>query len=247
MAQTVQEALDQLREYLEDGGSGTQWSDAELIRHLVRARQRLYHHSMEKNRDWWPSSQLEFVWPVDTYSIDLASYAAQGLTPDAELRIVRVCPNEGVVSDTNIPVPIPQVPYDEILKSGSGSGDGTPYWTQDSAGWLGANMAGLAWSKRGRTLYLCRPLRTAVTFLVDFVAAPGRLTIADAADDYTDEQLDQWTQLLIYWAASWAKGRTDEQRDQVQQDLGAELGVFDAMLDRAKRSSGHARMILNAH
>jgi len=234
------------------------WSTAELDDFINEVRMDLWQMVRRINPSILPLTTYTFTWAADTIS----NRAAASDT-DFDIYLVSMTENTQAVSSTNLPVPLPRIPYEEVNRgsvsrppfhedhkhygannySYAGTGD-----VSISNSWASGSSSRIyAWALQGLNLYLSPVPRSDVQIRVEYIR-PFTTIDGDSDKIFSDANamFRPWESLIELGAVLAAKGRSDEQTDPTMSQWQYKMDLFMKWLEQ-REITGTPTVLLNGY
>lgn len=248
---TVSTVISRIRRRLEDP-SALHWPDTEVIGSINEAKQDLYDHIFNRNRDVFNAWQRDYLWPSDTMSMPMEAVVPGVSVGGYDVILTSVTPTTDDVTRNNRPIPIARVNFEELYRHTAGT---SPFYDDALAGnWDGGapvRYTNLRWTQQGDSMYL-DPIPSIETKMRFQIINRFREFNEDGTENALglfsgDEALfRRWERLIEYMATIILKGRSDESEDPLLMQMQAKITLLNAWLD-ARSQGGTPRIVVDGY
>ena len=264
---TLTELTTKISRRLEDTANA-HWSTSEIHDLVNEVRMDLWQMVRRINPSILTLGTKTFTWDADARVIRLDGASYINAT-DFDMYLVSMTATTEAISATNLPVPLPRIPYEEVNRGGSSlvlqhenqkhygslTINGSTPWGYDGVDggvsmantWnAGGNASIYAWALQGHDLYVSPVPRTDIQMYIEYITPFATVTSDDQVFGNDDSMFRPWESLIELGAVLAAKGRSDEGTDPIMSQWQYKMDLFMNWLER-REITGTPTVIVNGY
>ena len=266
---SVTTVISRIRRRLEDA-DGLHWPDTEVIGAINEAKNDLYDYVFTRNRDVFDTVSVNYTWKADKMNVPLQDIYGSEDLGTYDIILVSSTPTTDGVSESNRPVPLRRINFEELYRHGSASSvfyDDYQYlgYTYSGGSWIpgsyadgrwsggggGAINSFYRWAQQGFTVYVDPIPKVDVQLRFEIIKRFKEFDEAgtqNSSDLFPNDeaQFTRWARIVEYSAALVLKGRSDEREDPLLGQLQSKYMLLNAWLD-SKSNTGTPRVVINGY
>ena len=242
--------------------SNSHWSTTEIDDLVNESLMDIWQTIRRVNPHVLPLKNKTFDWAADTRSVSLdgGSYINAA---NFDIYLVSMTSTTDDISSTNLPAPLPRIPYEEINRSGVATGlfhENTTHYGANNYSYRGidavdgipstwgpgGHTAIYAWALQGHELFISPVPRTEIQVQIEYIVPFVTATSDNQVFDDDNAMFRPFEPLVELGAVLAAKGRSDEATDPVLAQWQYKMDLFLQWLER-REVTGTPTVILNGY